>query len=682
MKFKLINPVTYGFSALLVLGASSCKREHTSEGPAVSYFERSAMDSTVKPGDNFFQYANGGWLKTAVIPDDQTGWGSFYLLYEDNSKKLRGLLEDAAKSNSAKGTAEQKIGDYYASGMDTVTIDKLGAQPLKAVLAKIDAVKNYKELMDLVADLGASGENFLVGMYVGSDDKNSTMNIAGFYQTGTSLPEKDYYTRDDSASKASRKALVDYAGKMFTLTGVDAATAAKNGETILKLETEIAKTQRTPVELRNPQANYNKMSMADLEKQFPNIGWKTYFEKQNIKTDSVNIGQPGYYAGLSKLLASQPIDAWKTKLKFDYISSNAGLLSSDFSKADFEFDRIFSGQKTDRERWKKMTSRVDRGLGELLGQIYVKKYFTEDAKKRMDELVNNLQKAFENRIQNLDWMSKDTKERALTKLHTFLKKIGYPEKWKNYDDVVIDKNNHFANAKSVLAHNHKEDVVKIGKPVDRTEWGMSPPTVNAYYNPSNNEIVFPAGILQFPFFDAKADDAINYGAIGMVIGHEMTHGFDDQGAQFDEKGNMKNWWSSEDSTKFKAKTGGVVKQYSNYVVLNDLHVNGELTLGENLADIGGLAIAYDAFKMTKQGKDTTRIDGFTPDQRFFLGYAQVWRIKNRDEVTRTQINTDPHSPAMFRVNGPSANFTPFYTAFNIQPTDKMYIKPEERAQIW
>jgi putative endopeptidase len=469
---------------------------------------------------------------------------------------------------------------------------------------------------------------------------------------------------------------------MFMLTGADAQTAAKNANSVLALETEIAKTHRSPVELRDPQANYNKMSVANLEKISPNVGWANYFQKLGVKVDSVNVGQPGYYEGLSKLLASQPIEAWKTKLKFDYIASNAGLLSKDFATASFEFGKTFNGQKKDSERWKKMTNRVNSGLGEMLGQIYVKKYFNETAKQRMDELVNNLQKAFDNRIQNLDWMSAATKERATTKLHTFLKKIGYPEKWKNYDDVTIDKNNFFANAKSVTMHNQKEEMSKIGKPVDRMEWGMSPPTVNAYYNPTNNEIVFPAGILQFPFFDANADDAINYGAIGMVIGHEMTHGFDDQGCQYDEKGNMKNWWTSEDSTKFKSKTGGVVNQYNSYVVLNDQHVNGALTLGENLADIGGLAIAYDAFKMTKQGKDSVRIDGFTPDQRFFLGYAQVWRLKNRDEILRTRINTDPHSPEMFRVNGPAANFDPFYAAFNVQPTNKMYIKPEERAHIW
>jgi putative endopeptidase len=676
MKIQLIT-----LSTLAILGASSCKQEHT-ETASKSFFDTAGMDSTVKPGDNFFLYANGAWMKTAVIPDDQSGWGSFYTLYQDNLKKLRGILEDAAKTEHAKGSVEQKLGDYYASGMDTVAIEKIGAEPLMQMLAKIDGVKNYKELMDLVSEMEAKGESSLIGFYVGADEKNSAMNIAGLYQTGTSLPEKGYYTRNDSATEATRNALLSYVEKMFSLVGTDASTSAKNAKTLLALETEIAKTHRSRVELRNPQANYNKMSLLELDKLSPNVGWKNFFEKTGVKIDSINVGQPDYYKGLSSLLANQPIDSWKTKLKFDYISNNAAILSKDFAQASFEYGKIFSGQKKDSDRWKKMTTRVDRGLGEMLGQLYVKKYFNETAKQRMDELVNNLQKAFETRIQNLDWMTATTKERANTKLHTFLKKIGYPEKWKNYDDVEIDRNNFFANVKSVQLHNHKEDLAKINQPVDRMEWGMSPPTVNAYYNPSNNEIVFPAGILQPPFFDAEADDAINYGGIGMVIGHEMTHGFDDQGCQYDELGNMKNWWTSEDSLKFKSKTAGVVNQYNGYVVLNDQHVNGELTLGENLADIGGLAIAYDAFKMTKQGKDTTKIDGFTPDQRFFLGYAQVWRLKNRDEILRTRINTDPHSPEMFRINGPAANFGPFYDAFNVMPSDKMYIKPEERAKIW
>ena len=677
---KIFSTLTF---ALLLFALSSCNNGvKQSSAERTVFFDKSGMDSSVKPGDNFFDYANGKWIKSAVIPDDQSGWGSFNTLDQDNLNNLKGLLEDAAKSNGVKGSIEQKVGDYYASGMDTVAIEKVGAEPLKPMLAKIDAVKDYKGLMELIADANARGDGDLVALFVSADDKNSGMNIPIFYQSGLSLPEKEYYTRKDSATIAAREGLVKFATTMFSLTGTDAATAAKNANTTLALETEMAASHRTPAELRDPQKNYNKMFIGDLEKQAPNIGWQNFFTKVGKKVDSVNVSQPGYYTTLSNLLASKPIDDWKTKMKFDYISSNASLLSKAFSDAEFEFGKIFSGQKKDRDRWKKMVSRVDGGLGELLGQLYVKKYFTETAKKRMDVLVNNLQKAFESRIKKLDWMSDSTRQRAVVKLNAFLKKIGYPAKWKNYDDVTMEKGNYFANAKSAQMHGVKEMVDKIGKPVDRTEWGMSPPTVNAYYNATNNEIVFPAGILQFPFFDANADDAINYGGIGMVIGHEMTHGFDDQGAQYDELGNMKNWWGADDATKFKAKTGGVVQQYNGFTVLDSLHVKGELTLGENLADIGGLAIAYDAFKLTKQGQDTAKIDGFTPDQRFFLGFAQVWRLKSRPERVRVGINTDPHSPEMFRVNGPTSNFDPFYAAFGVKEGDKMYIKPKNRAKIW
>ena len=670
------------FTLLLIQISCSNNNTNTNNAPKKAYFDYTGMDSTIKPSDNFFLYANGKWMKTAKIPDDQTGWGSFYTLYEENISKLRNILEETSKGNHPKGSLEQKVGDYYLSGMDTAAINKIGGAPLKPMLDKIDAVKNIKELMELNMSNYAAGEGNLLGFYVGADDKNSAANIPVFTQSGLSLPEKGYYTRKDPATVAAREGLVKLISTFFELTGADKTTALKKANEQLALETEIATFHKLPVELRDPIANYNKRAVVDLDKNHPNIPFSLLFSKLNAKVDSVNVGQPNYFVGLNKLLMSKPLDVWKDKFKFAYINSNAHLLSKEFVDADFAFSKILSGQKEDNQRWKKMVSNVDRGIGDLLGQLYVKKYFTPTAKKRMDELVSNLQVAFEKRISNLDWMSDSTKVSAKSKLKAFLKKIGFPDKWKNFDDVSIDKANYFANAKNVELHSFKEMVNKIGKPVDRTEWGMSPPTVNAYYNPSNNEIVFPAGILQFPFFDADADDAINYGGIGMVIGHEMTHGFDDQGAQYDEKGNLKNWWKKDDETKFKAKTRSVAAQYNQFTVLDSLHVNGELTLGENLADIGGLAIAYDAFKMTKQGQGNEKIDGFTPDQRFFLGYAQVWRLVNRDETMRSRIMTDPHSPEMFRVNGPAMNFSPFYTAFDVKEGDKMYLAPEKRAKIW
>ncbi len=678
---KIFSILLTAISTFIFIGCNNNSGNQQSDNRTV-FFDTSGMELTTKPGDNFFLYASGKWDKTTTIPDDQSGWGSFYTLYEENLKRLKEILEEAAKGSPAKGSLEQKVGGYYASGMDTVTIEKLGAEPLKPVLGKIEAVKDYKELMNLITELQAKGESSLIGFYVGADEKYSSKNIAIFYQTGLSLPEKDYYTRKDSTTEAIRKALLKYAATLFTLTGSDSATANKNANIVLSTETAIATSHRTPVELRDPQKNYNKISVTDLDKQCPNINWKNFFTQLNINVDSVNVSQPDYYKALSTLLSGLSIEDWKTKLKFDYIKSNASLLNKAFVQADFELNKAFSGKKKDSDRWKKMVNRVDGGLGELLGQLYVKKYFTDKAKQRMDELVTNLQKAFEARITKLDWMSDSTKQKAITKLNAFLKKIGYPSKWKNYDDVTIDKTNFFANAKSISLHDQKEMIEKIGKPVDRTEWGMSPPTVNAYYNPTNNEIVFPAGILQFPFFDANADDAINYGGIGMVIGHEMTHGFDDQGSQYDDKGNMQNWWTKDDGTKFKAKTNSVVNLYDTFTILDSVHVKGALTLGENIADIGGLAIAYDAFKLTKQGKDTAKIDGFTPDQRFFLGFAQIWRIKTREANMRMRINVDPHSPEMYRVNGPLMNFDPFYKAFNVKEGDKMYLKPADRAKIW
>jgi putative endopeptidase len=679
---KLCSAIICATAALF----TACNGNNASitEAPKrTSFFDTKGMDSLTKPGDNFFTYANGGWMKTTVIPNDQSGWGSFYTLYEDNQKNLKSIIEEAAKSNSALGSIEQKVGDFYTSGMDTMAIEKKGMEPLKPLLARIDAVKDYKALIGLLAKLNAEGQDHkLLGFYVGADEKNSAKNIPIFYQSGLTLPEKEYYTKQDSASKAARKGMVDYATKMFTYTGADSATAIKNAVAVLSLETEMAVSHRTPAETRDPQKNYNKMSLAELQKTQPNIDWMLFFSALGVKADSINISQPGYYAALNTLLATKPIDVWKNKIKFGYIASNASSLSKNFRDASFAFSKIFSGQKEESARWKKMVEKVDGGLGDLAGQLYVKKYFTEDAKKRMNELIENLSKAFSARIMKNEWMSDTTKKRALVKLNSFMKKIGYTSKWKNYDDVTINKDDFFANVQSIRKHDIKESIDKIGKDVDRTEWGMTAPTVNAYYNPTNNEIVFPAGILQFPFFDANADDAINYGGIGMVIGHEMTHGFDDQGSQYDEKGNMNNWWSKDDNAKFKIKTNGVVKQYSAYTMFDNIHVNGELTQGENIADIGGLAIAYDAFKMTKQGQDTAKIDGFTADQRFFLGFAQIWRIVNKEETMRSRLNTDPHSPEMFRINGPLVNFDPFYAAFNVKEGDAMYLKPEQRARIW
>jgi putative endopeptidase len=667
----------------LLLGATLLFASCKNNADTTSYFDKTGMDTTVHPGDNFFMYANGTWIKNSVIPDDQSGWGSFFTLYDENLKKMRTILDElSAKTDHKPGSNEQKVGDFYASGMDSAAIEKAGYDPLKPMLAKIDAVKDHKELISLLAQSFTEGDGDLLGIYIGADERNSSKNILSLYQTGLTLPEKDYYTKTDAPTAEKRQKLVEHITNLFVLTGVDKTIAAQQATAVLQLETEIAKSHLAPVELRDPIKNYNKMSVSDLEKLSPNISWTSSLQKMNIQTDSVNVAQPAYYKTLSTLLAAKPIDVWKSKVKFDYISSNASLLSKAFVDERFAFNKLFSGAKTQEDRWKKMVNRTDNGLKDLLGQIFVQKYFPADAKKRMDELVNNLQIAFNKRITQLDWMSDTTKQRAQEKLAAIMKKIGYPDKWKSYDDVTISRTDFYGNMRNIAKHDYKESIAKIGKPVDKTEWGMTAPTVNAYYNPTFNEIVFPAGILQFPFFELKADDAINYGAIGMVIGHEMTHGFDDQGRQYDAQGNLTDWWTKTDADKFTAKAKGVIEQYNAYTVLDSLHVNGALTLGENLADIGGLAIAFDAFKLTKQGQGTEKIGGFTPDQRFFLGYAQVWRIVDRPESLRTRITTDPHSPEEFRVNGPLANFEPFYQAFGVTEKHKLYRAPEQRARIW
>lgn len=680
MKIKLFLP-----AAVILLAAACQNKNHQDDGANTErtlFFDTAGMDSTVKPGDNFFLYANGKWIKNTEIPKTETGWGSFYTLYNDNIKNLRNILENAAKGNAAKGSNEQKVGDFYASGMDSLTIEKLGVEPVKPILTKIDAIKTDKDLINYIADGFKNGEGDLLGFSVDPDDKMSNKNALIFTQDGLNLPDRSYYLDQDDKAKKIRAAYVAYIAKIYALAG-DSVNGPKYADQILKLETLLAKSHSTPVELRDPQKNYNKFSVTDFQKQIPNIDLKSVLSKLGAGTDTIIVRQPKYYQALSALLKSQPIDAWKQKLKFDALNNAANALTKAFRKAKFDFfSKTLYGQPVQTERWKSMVSNTDRSLGDPLGQLYAEQYFKPEAKKRMLDLVNNLQKVYEERIKKVDWMTPETKKKALEKLNAFIKKIGYTDKWKKYDDVEIAKNTYFANLQAVKKHDFKELMGKLGKSVDKTEWFMSAPTVNAYYNPAFNEIVFPAGILQFPFFEFAADDAINYGAIGAVIGHEMTHGFDDQGRQYDADGNLKEWWTKADANNFKVKADKVAAFYDKFSLLDNQHVNGSLTLGENLADLGGVNIAYDAFKLTEQGKGDKKIDGFTPDQRFFLSYAQVWRIKDTDERMLVRLKTDPHSPEMFRVNGPVYNMEAFYKAFNIPATAKMYIAPADRLGVW
>jgi len=675
--FRTIRILTL-FSVLLSLAA--CK-----QAPKEADTKRtvvSGIDTSRKPGDDFFSYVNNIWWDSVKIPGTQSGVGSYSFLNYPQRIRLQAILDSVSRGTHPAGSIEQKVGDFYAAGMDTTTINSRGFEPIKPILARIDAINDVPALLKFVAEELKVGDASIIGFYVGPDDKHSSVNIAQFYQTGIGLPERDYYFRTDSATLRVQKAYQIYITTLFTLTGSDAPSALQQAATAYKIEKQLAGAHKTNIQLRDVQANYNKLAVAAITKRQPNIGWTGLLSELGIKADSVNMMQPGYYDALNKLLKSVPLKDWKLYLKVSSIGSFANELSKPFVDASFAYSKVLTGQAVKKPRAEEMTQSVDNSLGHALAQLYVKKYFTEDAKKRMAVLVDNLKKAFEARINRLEWMSDSTKAKAREKLAAFTEKIGYPDKWRDYSSVDVSRTTYFENVLSANRNDYAYSITKVGQPVDRTEWLTTPPTVTAYNNPPLNEIVFPAGILQPPYFDVYADDALNYGGIGMVIGHEITHSFDDQGAQYDKDGNVKNWWKKDDYEKFKAKTKQVIDQYNLFTVLDTVHVKGALTVGENTADIAGVAIAYDAFKLTKQGQDTVKLDGFTPDQRFFISVARIWRVKTTDAFLRTYVNTNPHSPAKWRVNGPLMNTTPFYNAFNVQPGDKMYKPENERIVVW
>jgi putative endopeptidase len=647
-----------------------------------SFVDVAGLDSSIKPGDNFFRLVNGRWYDTVKIADDQTGIGSYSFLNIPQKQLLQHILDSVSGTSHAPGSIDQQVGDFYASGMDTTTINRRGYEPVKPILARIDAVSDEQGLVRLAASESKEGNGSIIGLGIAPDNKNSGINIAHLGQTGIGLPERDYYFKTDSSTLRIQHAYLKYIGTLFELSGSDPATAAHQAEIVYGIEKQLAESHKTNIDLRNVQANYHKLAVASIDKTQPKLHWPLVLASLDAKTDSVDMSQPAYYDRLNGLLISVPVADWKIYLKAATLRNYADALSKPFVDASFAFTKVLTGQDVQKPRGKIMTNQVDGLLGMALGQLYVKRYFNEEAKKRVLALVDNLQKAFENRIKRLDWMSDSTKKKAIEKLYAITKKIGYPDKWRDYSKVQIDRSKYFENILSLQQNDYRYQLAKLNKPVDRSEWGTTPSTVTAYYNPYYNEIVFPAGILQYPYFDFAADDAINYGGIGMVIGHEMTHAFDDQGAQFDKEGNVKNWWTKEDYEKFKERTRRVVDLYNSFTVLDSVHVKGALTLGENTADNGGIQIAYDAFKMTPEGHDTTRIDGFTPDQRFYLSIGRIWRVKTRDAFLRMYVNTNPHSPAMWRVNGPIMSCAPFYKAFNVQPGDKNYLPEDQRIKIW
>jgi putative endopeptidase len=671
-------------SAALFAACSPKVTDITTPAGKRKFIDPKNMDMNVSPGTDFYQYANGAWLKNTPIPASESRWGSFNQLVEFNQNALKTILDDAMKANAPKGTNLQKIGDFYASGMDSVAIEKAGLAPLRFYLTRIDKVSSMKQLQEEIAIEHTEGISPLVSIGVGQDDKISTEMAVRFWQSGIHLPDRDYFFKDDDRSKKIRVAYDKHIVNTFKLLGEKDAAAKKAAEDILRIEKNLAEASMTRVAMRDPHKTYNKLSFAELKKLAPIYDWAGMFQVMGYPTlDSVIVGQPLFIKAMDKMMREEKLDQWKTYLKWHVTKAAMSYLSSAMVAENFDFSRNFSGQKEMQPRWKRVQGVVDNNLGEVLGQEYVAKNFKPEAKARMMQLIDNLAKTYQKRIEGLDWMSNTTKQKALLKLNSFMKKIGYPDKFTDYSTVNIVRDDYWANLIACSKFEHKKSVAKLGKPVDRTEWGMTPPTVNAYYNPSLNEIVFPAGILQYPFFDNEADDAVNYGGIGAVIGHEMTHGFDDEGRQYDASGNLIGWWTESDAKQFEEKANRIVEQYNAYTVLDTVHVNGKLTLGENLADFGGISLAYEAFKTySTQATIKTKIDGFTADQRFFLSWAQVWRANSRPEITAQRIITDPHSPGQYRCNGPISNMPEFYQAFGIKPTDKMYRVETDRAKVW
>ena len=644
------------------------------------------MDTTVKPGDDFFKYANGAWLKKNPIPAAYPSWGIGNVVEEELRDRLKKLNLDALKANAEKGTSSQKIGDFYYSGMDTVDIEKQGIGPLKPELDKIDQIKNISDLVDEFAHMQTIGVETPISCGVGQDAKNSDKNMLQLYQGGIGLPSRDYYFNTDPHSVAIR---TDYQEKhlpiVFKLSGQNEAAAAAATKKTYALEKFLADSSRKLEDLRDPYHNYNKMPLAGLTKLAPGIDWKGTFEKMDYKNvDTVIVGQPEYYRALNKALTLFTIDDWKNYLRKNLISAFASNLNKPFDQEDFRFyGTILYGVKEQLPRWKRVIDDENGLMGEVLGQLFVKEYFPEKTKKRYADLVEAMRASFKEHIEKLDWMSEQTKQKAYDKLAKVMPKVGYPDHWKDFSTLAIDRGPFALNVMRANNFWHHFDANKLGKPVDRTEWDITPQTYNAYYNPSNNEIVLPAAQFIIPGFkDGDIDDAVVYGyAAASTIGHEMTHGFDDEGRQYDAKGNLKGWWQPQDSVKFAKRAQMLIDQFSGYSIYG-LHVNGKATLGENIADLGGIVIGLDAFKKTDQYKEGKSINGLTPVQRFFLGYALGWLGQERQEALSSQILTNEHSPGFMRVNGPFTDVPEFYEAFHIKKGDKMWLDPDKRVKIW
>jgi len=650
-----------------------------------SGFSVANMDTKTAACTDFYQYANGGWLATNPIPAAYPAWGVANVLAEKNRDVVHEILEAAAKNTAAKkGSNDQKVGDYYASCMDEAKIEADGLKPIQAELDLISKVSDQKSLQAEIAHLHTFGYNAVFGAGSNRDFKNAADVTIGIVQGGLGLPTRDYYFNSDDRSKMIRDEYVKHIAKMFELMGDDPAKAASEAQAVMTLETKLAESSLPPVEMRNPEKLYHRMPQAEVKTLAPTFDWIGYFRTVGHTTADVNVATPEFFKAMDKQLTETSIGDWQTYLRWNIINRAAAALSAKFVDEDFHFKgTVLQGSKENLPRWKRCVSATDGAIGEALGEVYVQKAFPPAAKERALTMVRNLEAALKSDITTLSWMSDETRKKAILKLDAFMNKIGYPDKWRDYSTLTIDRSSYQTNRFRVYEFNEKRDWAKIGKPVDRMEWAMTPPTVNAYYNPQNNEIVFPAGILQPPFFDPSADDALNYGGMGSVIGHEMTHGFDDTGAKFDSVGNLANWWSDADLKAFQAKSECIVNQFNGFEVEKGLNMNGNLVQGESIADLGGLVVAYAAFQQSMKGKPRpAAIDGFTPEQRFFLGFARGWAVNMRPELARLIAKQDPHPLNKFRVNGPLSNMPQFAAAFACKEGDPMVRPEKDRCVIW
>jgi putative endopeptidase len=680
MKLKLSSfKITLLLLPILILGA--CNKIKSDEKLASGLILKN-MDTLIRPGDNFDAYVNGTWQKNTVIPADKPSYGIGYMIHDQSQEDVKAIIENASKGDFTDGSNEQKIGDFYGAYMDSIRRDKIGIAPLLPEFKKIDSISDYSDLAKYFGYANQSGNNIPFVMGVIEDLKDPSQYMLYTWQSGLGLPDREYYFLEDSKSKEIRRKYVAHIEKTLQLGGVENSVAL--APKIMALETSLAAKQMKKEQTRDMVKLYNKYAIKDLNQLMPDFDWASMLTNAVIKNQkNIVITQVEYIKSLNDIIKTTPLATWKAYLKWSIVHGASTSLNTALENENFNFySNTLRGTEKQKPLWRRGVERVNNNLGEIVGKVYVEKHFSPEAKEKVSILVKNLLNAYKESIKKLDWMSPETKKQALDKVSKFTVKIGYPDKWRDYSSLKVIKNDYFGNQQRATAFEYNRQINKLGKAVDRTEWGMTPQTVNAYYNPPLNEIVFPAAILQPPFYDPNVEDAVNYGAIGAVIGHEIGHGFDDQGSTFNGDGVMRNWWTPKDLTAFKQRTGALVYQYSSFKVFPDLNVNGEFTQGENIGDLGGLSIALKAYKMSLNGKESPVLDGFTGEQRVFLGYGQTWLNKARKDALRAQVANDPHSPAKFRVNGVVRNIPEFYTAFNIKPTDSLYLAPNKRVKIW